>query len=388
MNTTQIIEKKFNNLFGNLPELVIKSPGRVNLIGEHTDYNEGWVLPASIDKCSTILLRKNELEYSRAYAYDLDEYFEFKLEQNQEHDGWKSYILGVTMEMLHEKNNIGNFDVLITGNVPFGAGMSSSASIECALAFGLNELFQNNFSRKELAHLTQMAEHHFVGVKCGIMDQFTSLLGKNQKALFLDCKTLEHEYIPLELGDYILLLCNTNVSHSLASSEYNVRREQCEEGVKFLQKLYPNILSLRNVNEKMLEKYQELFEEIIYQRCLYVVQENERVKKAKSALQYGKIQILGKYMYKSHQGLSTLYDVSCEELDFLVEATKNNSQILGSRMMGGGFGGCTINIIHKNEVDPFIEQISPKYLEKFGKEMTPYIVQLGDGARIIENQIK
>ncbi len=382
MNTTQKVENKFNNLFKFSPELVIKSPGRVNLIGEHTDYNDGWVLPAAINKCSTVLLRKNELDHSRAFAYDLDQQFHFRMEDQQKHEGWESFILGVTMEMKAKGAVLKNFDVLITGEVPFGAGMSSSASIECALAFGLNELFDCGFNRKELAFITQMAEHHFVGVKCGIMDQFTSLLGKDQHCLYLDCKTLSFDLIPLDLKEYQLLLCNTNVSHSLASSEYNVRRSQCEQGVEYLQSFYPNIDSLRDVSEEILERHKKEIDPIIFQRCLYVVQENKRVGLSVEALQKGDIRALGSYMYQSHKGLSKMYEVSCKELDFLVEQTEMNEYILGSRMMGGGFGGCTINIIHKNNVEDFIQKVSPLYQQTFNKSLTPYLVELGDGARI------
>ncbi len=383
MHSTQKVENKFNDLFKNKRELIIRAPGRVNLIGEHTDYNEGWVLPASINKCSTVLLRKNNLDYSRAYAYDLDKHFEFKLNDRQKHSHWESYIFGVAMEMKNRQAKLENFDVLITGEVPFGAGMSSSASIECALVFGLNELFKCGFSKQELAHITQMAEHHFVGVKCGIMDQFTSLMGKDKHCLFLDCKTLDYEYIPLELNDYILLLCNSNVSHSLASSEYNIRREQCEQGVEILKKYKTRINSLRDVSLDELIQYKNHFPAIIYQRCLYVVQENERVHQAVEALKKGDLNLLGKLMYLSHYGLSKLYEVSCVELDFLVEQSLENKSILGSRMMGGGFGGCTINIIHKDAIDDFIEKISKKYFHQFKKEMTPYIVELGEGVRVV-----
>ncbi len=385
MNTTQKVEKKFNNLFGNKNKLVIKSPGRVNLIGEHTDYNEGWVLPASIDKCSTVLLAENNLAHCRIFAYDLDKLFEFKLDTEQTAWGWENYIYGIVKEMQSRGANLSSFDLMVTGEVPFGAGMSSSASIECATAFGLNELFNCGFSRSELAHISQMAEHHFVGVKCGIMDQFTSLMGKDNHCIFLDCKTLDYEYVPLDLGDYKLLLCNTNVSHSLAGSEYNTRREQCLEGVRFLQEQGHDFESLRNVPPELLLRYSEEMERDIFKRCYHVVHENQRVKKAVGILKESKdIRALGEELYQSHHTLSRYYEVSCPELDFLVGETFHHKEITGSRMMGGGFGGCTINIIHQDAIDSFIEETGLKYLKKFGKEMTPYIVTLGDGSRIVD----
>jgi galactokinase len=376
-------EKKstFVNKFGQRHELISCAPGRVNLIGEHTDYNEGWVLPAAIDKVSTVLLAKNDVGIIRTYAYDLKEDFEFSMKEDRPHEGWQSYVYGV-IKILGKKHIETGFDVLISGNVPFGAGLSSSASIECALAYGMNELFQLGKSKKELAFVAQGAEHNYVGVKCGIMDQYASMMGKTGHAMYLDCFTIEHEYVPLELGDYVLLLCNTNVSHSLASSAYNTRREQCEAGVAILKRHHYSIQSLRQVTEEMLHQYKNDFPDIIFQRCLYVVQENDRVKKCVKALRKGDLKALGLYMYASHRGLSEMYEVSCVELDFLVNQTKGNKNILGSRMMGGGFGGCTINIIHKDEVNEFIEKVKPIYFNEFKKEMTTYIANIGNGARV------
>lgn len=381
----ELLEEKksaFLEKFGQRQELISCAPGRVNLIGEHTDYNEGWVLPAAIDKVSTVLLAKNNLGVIRTYAYDLKESFEFSMSEESIHEGWQSYVYGV-IKILHRKHIAEGFDVLISGNVPFGAGLSSSASIECALAYGVNELFSLGKSRKELAFVAQGAEHNYVGVKCGIMDQYASMMGKTGHAMYLDCLEIEHEYVPLELGDYVLLLCNTNVSHSLASSAYNTRREQCEAGAALLRKHHYNIKSLRQATEEMLYQYKGDFTDVIFQRCLYVVQENERVKKCVKALKKGDLKALGLYMYASHKGLSEMYEVSCEELDFLVEQTRGNKNILGSRMMGGGFGGCTINIIHKEAVNDFIEKVKPIYFNEFKKEMTTYIANIGNGAVII-----
>lgn len=380
-----IIEKreKFESIFEKNEEVISTSPGRINLIGEHTDYNGGWVLPAAIDKNSIVLLAKNDLSIIRAYAFDLDEHLEYSPDEIPKHQGWNSYIIGVIEEVRKVKKIEGGFDILIGGNVPFGAGLSSSASIECALAYGINELFHLDISKEKLAKICQAAEHHYVGVKCGIMDQYASMMGKSGYALYLDCKTIQHQYIPIDLGEYAFLLCNTNVSHSLASSEYNTRREQCEQGVQILQKYHPNIQYLRDVDEALLKRHRQEIPDIIYQRCLYVVQENDRVNNAISVLECNDLEKLGELMYASHAGLSKMYEVSCPELDFLVEATFEHPSILGSRMMGGGFGGCTLNLIHKDTIDDFIKDVQPRYQREFGKEFSPYIAHIGDGARII-----
>ncbi len=369
----------FKNYYGTSPDIIAQSAGRINLIGEHTDYNEGWVLPASIDKYTTVLLSKNDKGFSSAFSLDFNQTYEFIFDTKQKHQGWESYILGVVIEMKKKGASIEHFDVLITGDVPLGAGLSSSASLECALALGLNELFSCNFSKKELAHICQMAEHHFAGVQCGIMDQFASIMGKENHCLFLDCKTLDVEYIPLDLKNYTLLLCNTNVSHSLADSEYNTRRKQCEEGVHILQKINPNINSLRDISISFLYEHKNELKDIIFQRCLYVIEENERVHQSIIALKNNNINALGQLMYKSHQGLSKKYEVSCEELDFLVDVTLDKKYILGARMMGGGFGGCTINIIQKNKINEFVQETNEKYYKRFKKEITPYIVTIGNG---------
>lgn len=382
MDSLQEKKQIFLQRFNQKATLTSTAPGRVNLIGEHTDYNNGWVFPAAIDKVATILLAKNSLGCIRSYAYDLKEHFDFPLIDAAAHQNWGSYIYGVVRVMQRQADLSSGFDILVSGDVPFGAGLSSSAAIECALANGLNELFELGIPKKELAFIAQKAEHDYVGVQCGIMDQYASIMGKKDHAMFLDCKTVRHEYVPLELGNYLLLLCNTNVSHSLADSEYNTRREQCEMGVGILKKYQHNIQSLRDVSEELLHLHKEEFPDLIFKRCLYVIQENNRVKKCVDALKSGNLEALGLHMYEAHWGLSEMYEVSCDELDFLVEQTKENPKILGSRMMGGGFGGCTINIIHKDEVQHFIQKVSPLYLEVFGKEMTPIIANIGEGCAV------
>ncbi len=371
----------FRNHFSQNPHLKATSPGRVNIIGEHTDYNGGWVLPAAIDKQAMVLIAKNGLDQHRFYAYDIQEAFEFGLAENPPTNGWEKYAFGVVRSLEKHRDIPQGMDVLITGNVPFGAGLSSSAAIECALALAINDLFELGLDKKTLAYICQKAEHDYVGVKCGIMDQFASLFGQENHAMLLDCQKVDHEYVPLELGEHVLLLCNTNVSHSLASSAYNDRRAACEKGVSILKQYYPNISQLRDVDEQQLNAQRDQLDADILTKCLYVVQENARVIQACQALKDGDLQQLGQLMYASHDGLSNMYDVSCKELDFLVGQARHFDAIIGSRMMGGGFGGCTINIIHKDEVNHFIEKVAPLYESEFGKEMTPIIAQIGNGAQ-------
>lgn len=264
-----------------------------------------------------------------------------------------------------------------------GAGLSSSAAIECAVAFGLNHLYNLNIDRVTLVEIAQKAEHSFAGVLCGIMDQFASLLGKADNVIKLDCRSLDYEYVPLDLGDYKLVLLNTNIKHSLASSEYNTRRMQCSEGVHMVKEYFPEVKSLRDVTMSMLDKGVKQKDKEIYKRCKYVIEENKRLLQACEDLRQGNLQALGHQLYQTHQGLSTEYEVSCSELDFLVQYVKTKKGVLGARMMGGGFGGCTINIVHEGAIDDLIKETGNAYLQQMGKELTPYVVQTGNGTCII-----
>ncbi len=365
--------------------LKVQSPGRINLIGEHTDYNHGFVLPAAIDKRAVMQLTSNPLSDRASFiAENIGEQFSFQLNDfSPLPGGWQNYVMGVVHELQQLGGQIGGFEATFSGNVPIGGGMSSSAALECALAFALNELFELGFDTFQLIKASQMAEHHFVGIKCGIMDQFASMMGKKDQVLLLDCRSLQHQYFPLHLGDYQLLLLNTNVSHSLASSAYNTRQAECEEGVRILQKSIPGITHLRDVSLRQLQDHQKELPAVIYQRCHHVISENERVLAATQALSTGNLAILGQLMYQSHQSLQYDYAVSCPELDFLVQSTRQNSSILGSRMMGGGFGGCTINLVKSSEAEAFIEQIEKAYRTQFGFELTPYQVSIEDGTSVV-----
>jgi galactokinase len=375
------IKKTFKNRFGREPRM-FRSPGRINIIGEHTDYNEGFVLPAAIDKEIVAAIAPNDTDgLCRLLAYDLSEAFEFELSDMEPDEmGWPNYLMGVVDQFMKNGYDVEGFDCVIGGNVPLGAGLSSSAALESVIAFALNELYDLGIEKIDLIKMAQLAEHTFAGVKCGIMDQFASVMGSKDHVFRLDCKTLEHEYYPLEMGDYQILLINSNVKHALASTEYNTRRQECEEGVGILQRYFPEIHSLRDVSLKMLKRHQQDFPEVVYRRCRFVVEENQRVLDSCDALQSGDLVKLGQLVYGSHKGLSADYEVSCRELDFLVEQTRNKEYILGARMMGGGFGGCTINIIRGDKIPEFLEGLAPLYEAEFGKQMTPIKVSIEEGS--------
>ena len=346
-------------------------------------------MPAAIDKKSIFRLGKNATDSQvHIKSINFDATVQFDLKSFQPIDtGWENYVMGVVKELQKLGANLTGFDGEFEGDVPIGAGMSSSAALECSLAFGLNELFQLGLDKWQLINACQMAEHNFVGTKCGIMDQFSSMMGKRNQVMLLDCRSLEYEYYPLDLQDYELLLLNTNVSHSLADSEYNKRRQECLEGVAILQKQYSQVKSLRDVNIAQLKQAQDKMPDLIYRRCKHVISENDRVQVAVQNLLNKDFEGLGKQMYQSHFSLKDDYKVSCPELDFLVAQTVHNPNVLGSRMMGGGFGGCTLNIIHKQSTQEFITQSTKTYEAQFGLQLSPYAVHISDGSSLIQSKI-
>lgn len=353
-------------------QIFAQAPGRINLIGEHTDYNEGFVLPAATEQTVQVNMRQNdspgqvnilELDRGTSFSFQLQEY-------GPEGAGWHNYVMGVVYELQQLGAQIGGFDAEFRGDVPIGAGMSSSAALECSFALALNELFELELDDWQLIRACQRAEHNFVGTKCGIMDQFAGILGEKDKAMLLDCRSLEFEYIPLKLGDHQIVLLNTGVSHSLASSEYNTRRAECEEGVFLLKERFPGLKSLRDVSPGQLNRVGKELPGRIFRRCRHVILENQRVLQAARALKAGDLRKLGALMYASHFSLQKDYEVSCPELDFLVQQASKNEFVLGSRMMGGGFGGCTINLLKSEKADTFIGTVSEAYKKEFGLELT------------------
>lgn len=363
--------------------IVVRSPGRINLIGEHTDYNEGFVLPAAIDKAVYIIIEKKPGTRLYLHSVDFNESFEIDISDIKPVLGhWSTYILGVVDQFIQKGQIVPGFKLNIYGDVPLGAGLSSSAAVECAVAFALNELLQSGLSRRELALMAQAAEHRYAGVKCGIMDQFASLFGKKNHVIRLDCRSLEYEYFPLELGQYAILLFDTMVKHSLASSEYNIRRSQCEEGVMQIRQNYPSVHSLRDATMEMVNECISEFE-TARRRCKYVVEEIDRLQKGCKDLQAGDPIAFGRKMFATHDGLSKEYEVSCKELDYLVDSVRNNPAVIGARMMGGGFGGCTINIIVKEKVEEILAKLSVDYKKDMGKDLKHYLVNIEDGTSLI-----
>lgn len=386
MLKTRVIEH-FYRLYNKKP-ILVQAPGRINLIGEHTDYNDGFVFPAAIDRYITFAIAANGTQSQcRLFAMDLDDSFEFDLSRFQPlTKGWPNYLMGVVSELQQHGKKLQGFDCVFSGNIPRGGGLSSSAALECGLAYGLNSLFNLNLPALKLAKIAQLAEHHFVGVKCGIMDQFASMMGKKEHAIQLDCKTMEFSYFKVDLQEYALLLCDSNVKHILASSEYNTRRLECDTGVAILKRYYPEIISLRDVSMEMLNTRKKDIPEIIFNRCRFVVEENRRVLEAGKAIRQNDLSKLGKLLYEGHNGLRDLYEVSCKELDFLVGLAQKANYILGARMMGGGFGGCTINLIQRSKVDHFQDHAQRQFEFKFGKKLTTFRVTCSDGVRLIDER--
>ena len=362
---------------------VIAAPGRVNLIGEHTDYNEGFVLPGAVDKKIYVAIAPNGTDKVNVYAKQFDQSYSFDINNQTPDKGWVNYLLGVSFFIQRIGTKIKGVDICIDGDVPVGAGMSSSAALCSAYGFALNELFDLGYTRMELAVIGQQTEHEFAGVMCGIMDQFASLHGKAGHVMKLDCRSLQYEYIPFNFPDYSIVLVNTMVSHSLAGTEYNIRRQQCEEGVEILKKHFPKIQTLRDVNYEQLAAHWQELPTVIFDRCSYVVNENQRLFAGCEALKQGNLKGFGEMMYATHKGLSKRYEVSCKELDFLVDQARNYPEIVGARMMGGGFGGCTINIIENKGIERFSEAVSKKYQEQFGIIPEIYRTRIEEGAEIL-----
>jgi len=378
------IRSSFQEKYGKQP-LIVAAPGRVNLIGEHTDYNQGFVLPGAVDKKIYMGIAENNTNTVNIYARQFNNSFSFSLDDLQPVKGWPTYLVGVSFYMLKAGATIRGMDVIIDGDIPVGAGMSSSAALCSAYGSAINEIFNNGLSRMQLALIGQKTEHHFAEVQCGIMDQFASMHGKAGHVMKLDCRNLEYEYIPFDFPDHKIVLVNSMVSHSLASTEYNTRRLQCEEGVRILQNfLTRDVHSLRDITISELETNREKLPEEVYRRCYYILNENMRLLKGCELLRKNDLDGFGKLMYQSHEGLSKWYEVSCPELDFLAEKARDYPGVSGSRMMGGGFGGCTINIVPKAILDDFQENMHAAYTKEYGKSPEIYVTQLDDGAGVIK----
>ena len=378
------IAQKYSELFGGNP-MIVRSPGRINIIGEHTDYNEGYVLPAAIDKAAYIAISLRDDDEIHLVAADLNETFSTSVNDLKPVGdiSWPNFILGAAAQFPKRDISLKGFNAVLMSEVPIGAGLSSSAAIECATTFALNELLQTNLDRITMVKMAQKAEHEYAGVMCGIMDQFASMMGKKDHVIKLDCRTLEYEYVPFKLRGLKILLLNTNVKHSLASSEYNTRRKECEQAVAWVKEHEQQVNSLRDVTEEILDKYVLPKDTLVDKRSRFVVQEINRLLKSCEDLQRGDLQALGNKMFTTHAGLSKMYEVSCKELDYLVDFVKKYDTVIGARMMGGGFGGCTINLVKEEAVDELIAAIRPAYEKETGLPLTYYIVSPENGTEII-----
>ena len=369
--------KHFDGSTGN----VYASPGRINLIGEHTDYNGGFVFPGAIDKGIIAELKINGTNKVRAYSIDLKDYVEFGLnEEDAPRASWARYIFGVCREIIKRGGKISGFNTAFAGDVPLGAGMSSSAALESTYAFALNEMFDCGLDKFELAKIGQATEHNYCGVNCGIMDQFASVFGKAGSLIRLDCRSLEYQYFPFDPKGYKLVLLDSVVKHELASSAYNKRRQSCETAVAAIQKRHPEVEFLRDANMDWLKEVKEEISAEDYMRAEYVIEEIQRVLDVCDALEQGDYETVGKKMYETHHGMSKLYEVSCEELDFLNDLAKECG-VTGSRVMGGGFGGCTINLVKEELYEPFVNKARESYFKQYNKHLKVYDVVISDGAR-------
>ncbi|MGD2035372.1 MAG: galactokinase [Bacteroidales bacterium] len=376
---TQKLKDKFKELFQSEP-LLFKAPGRINLIGEHTDYNEGFVLPAAIDKAIYFAAGKNDVNKLRFYAIDYSEYFEVQSDDLKKTDTlWANYLIGVVAQFQKKGLKITGVDCVFGGDIPLGAGLSSSAALECGFAVCLNDQFNFGIEKSELILMAQKAEHEFAGVLCGIMDQFASIFGKEGHVIKLDCRSLDYEYYPLT-NEADIILCDTQVKHSLATSEYNIRRSECHEGVKILQTEFPGVKSLRDASPEMLDKMRNKMKQTVFDRCHFVIHENIRVEKACNALLKNDFHTFGKLMFDTHDRLNNEYKVSCRELNVLADIAKDSSFVYGSRMMGGGFGGCTINLVEKGKSEQFVALIKERYKKQTGNEIRIYHVTISGGA--------
>lgn len=372
------VSRKFEELYGE-GAIFFASPGRINLIGEHTDYNGGFVFPGAVDKGIVAAIRLNGTDRVRAFALDLDEQAEFGLaEEDKPAQSWACYLFGVCREIQKRGGRIGGFDTVFAGDVPLGAGMSSSAALESTYAFALNDLYACGIDRFELARIGQSTEHNYCGVNCGIMDQFASVFGKKGCLMRLDCRSMEFEYFPFDPKGYKLVLLDSRVKHELVGSPYNDRRASCERVSKVLGQEF-----LRGATMEQLEAVRDKISEEDYKRARYVIGEERRVLDVCDALQRGDYETVGKRMYETHWGMSKDYEVSCEELDFLAEVA-SECGVTGSRIMGGGFGGCTINLVREELYDSFIAAAKERFAAKYGHEPKVYDVVISDGSRRLE----
>jgi galactokinase len=384
MTLTESVSAVFKAKFEKSPLLVI-APGRINLIGEHTDYNDGFCMPAAIDKHFVFAIAPNNTNHFNLFAADFDASVSFSISEVKKGPHWHNYLMGVVHGMQQRNPAIAGVDCVFGGNIPPGAGLSSSAALCCGFGFSLNKIFELGLTNIEIARVAQYAEHQFVGLMCGIMDQYSSLFGQKDAAMLLDCRSLTHEHLPFHSDDIEILLIDSNVKHELASSAYNDRRASCERGVEIIKRQHPEVRSLRDVSLNMLLKNKAVMGEDVFQKCLYIVNEIRRTREAAACLHANNLTDFGKLMFEAHEQISGMYEVSCEELDVLVGIARKFPQVvLGARMMGGGFGGCTVNLVKKTEISFFKDEIVKGYFSAFKKEPGFHSVKLSAGVHQLD----
>jgi galactokinase len=377
------LTKTFQSYFATTP-LVAFAPGRINLIGEHTDYQEGFVFPAAVAQGIWVGIQKNGLTVCRLYSMDFAQEFSFELDFISPKNGhWATYVMGMCALMKQSGYEVQGFDMVIGGTIPVGSGLSSSAALSVSIGTAISSLFDFQIPKKNLVLYAQKSEHLYAGVKCGIMDPYASAFGAEGKALLLDCRTNTHQEISVQLGDYSLMLVNTKVKHTLADTAYNKRREACEESVKILQSEFPEIKTLRDLSVADLEKVEQLLPEALFPKSKHVITECARVHEAATALQAGNLESFGKLLNATHRSLSEDFEVSCPELDFLAEKAQALDFVLGARMMGGGFGGCTLNLVKTSELEAFQAALKSPYEQAFQKTPEFILVEIGEGARVL-----
>ena len=373
---------EFTKRYGTTPR-VFSAPGRVNLIGDHTDYNDGFVLPMAIDRRTYVAIAPREDRFVRVASVVVDDATEFRIDQPEDlaPHNWAKYVAGIAWTLQSRGIALRGADLLIDSDVPIGGGLSSSAALEVASGKGLIEISDVTIEPKELALAAQKAEHDFVGAKVGIMDQLAATFGRQHHALLIDCRSLETKQIPLAQLNAAIVVCDTKVKHELTSSAYNQRRAECEQGVELLRERLPAIRALRDVSVEDFERYENELPEPLRRRCRHVITENARTLKAAKALEDGDRDQLGELMHWSHESLRTDYEVSCRELDMMVEISSRHGGVFGARMTGGGFGGCTINIVRKEALESFTHTITRDYRAATDLDPDVYVVNAGDGAR-------
>ncbi|MDG1277880.1 MAG: galactokinase [Algoriphagus sp.] len=382
---TERILEVFQDLFSQRP-LIAFAPGRINLIGEHTDYQEGLVFPAAVEQGIFVAIGRNQKGYCRLYSLDFDEEYTFSLDSISPQKGhWVNYVMGMLSQLKQAGFAPQSFDMVIGGTIPVGAGLSSSAALSIAIGTAITSLFNYQVSKKSLVLYAQKSEHLYAGVNCGIMDPYASAFGKKSHALLLDCRSNSHEEIPINLGHFGLVLVNSKVKHSLTDSAYNKRGLACEDSVNILKSEFPEIKTLRDIDISDLEKIEKILPQKLFPKAKHVISENHRVSEAAESLLKGDLANFGQLMNSSHESLSTDFEVSCAELDFLAAKAQSLPYILGSRMMGGGFGGCTLNLIDKKFLVDFKIQIQNSYQKQFGIIPDFIEVELSDGASVIHS---